>query len=75
VKTVGVFLFAPNTHTIVPTDRGYNECVNAFIEQIQLTSLREKDPFKVSLKGGGGSPFLSTECDGITTIFVYLFIY
>ena len=29
--------------------RGYNECVNAFIEQIQLTSLREKDPFKVVL--------------------------
>ncbi|XP_023341495.1 exocyst complex component 5 [Eurytemora carolleeae] len=26
--------------------RGYNECVNAFIEQIQLTSLRGKDPFK-----------------------------
>ena len=26
--------------------RGYNECVNAFIEQIQLTSFRGKDPFK-----------------------------
>jgi hypothetical protein len=30
--------------------RGYHECVNAFIEQIQLTSLREKDPFKVILQ-------------------------
>ena len=26
--------------------RGYNECVNAFIEQIQVTSFRGKDPFK-----------------------------
>jgi len=26
--------------------RGYSECVNAFIEQIQLTSFRGKDPFK-----------------------------
>ena len=26
--------------------RGYNECVNAFIEQIQLSSFRGKDPFK-----------------------------
>jgi len=26
--------------------RGYSECVNAFIEQIQLTSLRGKDPYK-----------------------------
>lgn len=26
--------------------RGYTECVNAFIEQIQLTSFRGKDPFK-----------------------------
>ena len=26
--------------------RGYNECVNAFIEQIQLTSFRGKDPFR-----------------------------
>ena len=26
--------------------RGYNECVNTFIEQIQLTSFRGKDPFK-----------------------------
>jgi len=26
--------------------RGYNQCVNAFIEQIQLTSFRGKDPFK-----------------------------
>ena len=27
--------------------RGYSECVNAFIEQIQMSSLRGKDPFKV----------------------------
>jgi hypothetical protein len=26
--------------------RGYSQCVNAFIEQIQLTSFRGKDPFK-----------------------------
>jgi len=26
--------------------RGYSECVNAFIEQIQMSSLRGKDPFK-----------------------------
>ena len=31
---------------IVSHFRGYNECIDAFIEQIQLTSFRGKDPFK-----------------------------
>jgi len=43
--------------------RGYSECVNAFIEQIQLTSLRGKDPFKDIV------PLCKTSWDTISQVF------
>jgi len=43
--------------------RGYNQCVNAFIEQIQLTSFRGKDPFKDIV------PLCKTSWNAISQVF------